>query len=139
MILFDFSLIRDLSFQLSFLATFGIVLFDKKSQFQNPKGLLQQLIFILKENLRTTLSAQIFTVPLIAFTFHRISLISPVTNILTEWVVTPIMVLGFLLCIIGFISLPLGIVLGWILWVPLSYFITVVELLSKVPGASVRW
>lgn len=139
MLIFDFSLIKDLSFQLSFLATFGILLADKKPDFHSPKGLLQRFIFILKENLRTTLSAQIFTVPLIALTFHRISLISPVTNILTEWVITPIMVLGFLLCIIGFIFLPLGIVLGWVVWVPLSYFITVVEWLSKVPGASIGW
>lgn len=143
MLLFDFSLIKDLSFQLSFLATLGILLADKKPDLlppgQRQDGLFHQLIFIVRENLRTTLSAQIFTVPLIAYTFHRISLISPVTNILIEWVVTPIMILGFFLCIIGFLWFPLGIVAGWIVWAPLSYFISVVEVMSKIPLASISW
>lgn len=139
MLLFDFSLISDLSFQLSFLATFGILLAERNEKYYVKKGLLEQVKYGIKENLKLTLSAQLFTVPLIMLTFHRISLISPITNLLVGWVIPPVMVLGFLLSIMGLVWLPFGYVLGWVVWVPLQYFITVVQLLSGLPGASVRW
>jgi competence protein ComEC len=139
MILFDFSLIKSLSFQLSFFATLGILLADKKGECDTHGGFLNQCKTFIKENLRTTLSAQIFTVPIIAVTFHRISLVAPFTNLLTEWVIQPIMILGFLQSLMGYIWLPFGKVIGWVVWVPLEYFIRVIETLSHVPGASIGW
>lgn len=139
MLLFDFSLMENLSFQLSFLATFGIILANKGVECEQGNGILQQSIFFLKENFRTTISAQIFTVPVILYHFHRISLIAPIANVAIEWVVQPIMILGFITSIIGFIWLPLGFLPAWITWVPLTYLITVVELLAKVPGAAIQF
>lgn len=139
MLLFDFSLMTNLSFQLSFLATFGIILANRKGERESRKTFLQQSLFFLKENFRTTFSAQIFTVPVILYHFHRISLIAPIANVAIEWVVQPIMILGFITSIIGFIWLPLGFLPAWIVWVPLTYLISVVELLAKVPGASVQF
>ena len=139
MLLFDFSLIKNLSFQLSFAATFGIILANRRVERQYRKGLLEQIKYWFKENLKITLSAQLFTLPIIFFNFHRVSMISPVTNLLLEWVIQPIMVLGFITSIFGFIWLPLGMLVGWIVWVPLTYLITVVEFLAKVPGASISF
>lgn len=139
MLLFDFSLITNLSFQLSFLATLGIILANKKAECEERKTFLERSIFFLKENFKTTFSAQIFTVPVILYHFHRVSLISPLSNIAIGWVVQPIMILGFITSIIGFIWLPLGFLPAWITWVPLTYLITVVELLAKVPGAAIQF
>lgn len=139
MLLFDFSLITNLSFQLSFLATLGIILANKKIECQRKKTLLEKLIFPLKENLRLTLSAQLFTLPVILYHFHRISLISPIANLLIEWTIQPIMVLGFITALIGWVWLPLAIIPAWLVWVPLTYLITVVEWLAAVPGASLEF
>lgn len=139
MLLFNFSLIKDLSFQLSFLATLGIILANKKVKCQRVKRLSDQIIFPLRENLKMTLAAQIFTLPVILYRFHRISLIAPLANLMIEWVVQPIMVLGFIVAVLGWIWWPLGIVPAWFVWVPLTYMIVVIETLGKIPGASVSF
>lgn len=139
MLIFDFSLIKNLSFQLSFLATFGIILATGKVKRQFTSGLLNRSIYWLKENLKITLSAQLFTLPIILFNFHRLSLIAPIANLLLEWTIQPIMVLGFATGILGFIWWPLGMIFGWLVWVPLTYLITVVEILARVPLASITF
>lgn len=139
MLLFDFSLVKNLSFQLSFLATFGIILANRKVKRQIKKGLINKLFFWLKENLKVTLSAQVFTLPIVLYNFHKISLIAPVANLLLQWVIAPITVIGFITAIMGWIFYPLGLVFGWVVWVPLTYFITVIEILAKVPLASISF
>lgn len=139
MLLLDFSLLKNLSFQLSFAATFGIILANRRVERQYIKGLLGQVKYWLKENLKLTLSAQLFTLPIILFNFHRLSLIGPVANLAIEWTIQPIMVLGFITSILGYIWLPLGMVVGWLIWVPLTYLIVIVETLSKIPGASISF
>ena len=91
----------------------------------------------VKDNLHLTLAAQTFTIPLILWYFHRISLISPVANVLIGWIVSPLTVAGLLTSILGWIFLPLGQVVAWGAWVGLEYLIIVVTLLAKIPGASI--
>lgn len=139
MLLVNFSWIGDISFQLSFLATLGIILADGIVERKRVFRPLEQLIFGLKENFVMSISAQIFTLPIIYFNFHQISLISPITNLLVGWVVQPIMVLGFITALAGIIWLPLGMIPAWIVWVPLTYFIKVVEIVAQIPWASVAF
>ena len=140
MLLFDFSLVKNISFQLSFLATFGIILAGRKSG--DIKGLslgknyLGKIFYPIKENFKLTLYAQIFTLPVILYSFRRISLISPLANLAIEWSIQPIMLLGFLTAIAGWIWRPLGLVPAWFTWVPLTYLISIVEWLAGLPGAS---
>jgi competence protein ComEC len=137
MLLIDFSLIKNLSFQLSFLSTLGILLANRRVERQYKKGLLNQLKYWFSENFKLTFSAQLFTLPIIIYNFHRISLIAPMANLAIEWVIQPIMVLGFATAIIGWVWLPAGFVFAWAVWVPLTYLITAIELLAKIPGASI--
>jgi len=118
--------IANLSFQLSALATLGLILFGSKKEGSN---------FII-DDLRVTLAAQTFTVPLIFFTFRRISLVSPLTNVLIGWIIQPLTALGFVVAIVGWIWLPLGQVIAWFAWVCLQYLITVIELTAKIPFSS---
>lgn len=137
MLLIDFSLMKNLSFQLSFLATLGIILANRKAECQQRNGLINQFKYWFKANLKLTFSAQLFTLPIILYNFHRLSLAAPIANLAIEWVIQPIMVLGFITGILGLIWLPLGMVVGWLTWVPLTYLIAVVEWLARVPGASI--
>jgi competence protein ComEC len=137
--------IGDLSFQLSALATLGIVLFGgtKKNTLSKGRAPFLNVSFflleILEDDLRITLAAQVFTIPLIFWYFHRLSLISPITNILIGWTIVPITALGFGSVIAGWLWLPLGYLLAWPAWVLLEYLIRVVILTSMIPLASVGW
>lgn len=139
MLLFNFSLIFDISFQLSFLATLGIILANKHIKCQLKKGMLNQSKCWFKTNLFITLSAQLFTLPIILWNFHRISLVSPVANLATGWLIQPIMILGIITGVIGWIWLPLGYIPALITWVPLTIFIKLIEMFARIPGASVQF
>lgn len=139
MLLYDPALIGNVAFQLSFLATFGIILANRKGKRQLEKGLSGQMLHWFRENLKLTLAAQVFTLPVIIYNFHRLSLIAPLTNLLIGWCIQPIMILGFLTSITGWIWGPLGVIPSYMVWVPLTYFISVIEILAKVPMASVSF
>lgn len=141
MIIVNTSIIKDVSFQLSFLATLGIIVFvpqalKPKKEKKLLKGAAIQIKTVFLENLRTTLAAQIATLPVIAFTFSRISSVSPLTNVLVGWSVSLITVLGLSLCLIGIVFFPLGQIIAWFTYVLLHYFVVVVNLTAKIPYAS---
>lgn len=133
MILHNPKILRfDIGFQLSFLATLGLIYlspllekwFEKVPNIVNFRG-----------NLSATLAAIVFTLPLLAFYFDRISLIAPLVNILILWAVPYIMTLGALAGMTGILFLPLAKIISWPLWALLSYQIFVVENLARVPFA----
>ena len=139
MLFFDLSLVNNISFQLSFLAAFGVILAAGGKERYFRRGVIGQLNYLIRKNLRLTLYTQVFTLPVIFYNFHRISLISPLANILIGWTITPIMALGLACAGLGTLWLPLGILPAWLAWVPLTYLITVIQLLAKIPGASVEF
>lgn len=124
--------IGDLSFRLSALATLGIILFGGK-HVSVSKNIVPPFV---EDSLRVTLAAQVFTIPLILFVFRRISLVSPLTNILIGWVIAPVTGLGMALAILGWIWLPLGYVFGWVTWLFLEYLILMVQWTAKLPFSS---
>lgn len=121
--------IGDLSFQLSVLATLGIILFGGAGRPAN---------FVVSE-LRITLAAQLLTTPLILFHFHRLSLIAPITNVLIGWTMPFLMGLGWIAAIAGYIWLPLGLLPAWGSWVLLTYVIRIVEATASFPFAGIAW
>jgi len=135
MLLFNFSWLWEISFQLSFLATLGIIILSGQAKTRKGKGIIAEIIYQGREDLRTTLAAQIFTLPVILYNFKQLSLIAPLTNVAVLWIVQPIMVLGFILSLLAVISLPLSQPIAWIIWVPLTYFIEVVKLTARLPFA----
>lgn len=129
----------DLSFQLSIMATLGIILFGS----QPPRTTFSTSVWekardALMTDLRVTLAAQVFTIPIILFAFGRISLVSPLSNLLIGWLIAPIMVLGLLLVALGLLWMPLAYPVGWAVWVPLTVLIKVIELTATIPFASIR-
>ena len=154
--------ITDLSFQLSVLASLGMILFgnhnledrtwkvgventclagrqgkSKMDKRTNLFSIIHPLYDIILNDLRTTLAAQTLTIPLLLFTFGRLSFISPLTNVLIVWTLPAITVLGFLVSICGYVFLPLGQLFAWISWIFLEYIIQIIMWTSRIPGASV--
>ncbi len=123
----------DAGFQLSFLASMGIIHlkpiidsfldFYKNTNFQSKT---KEKIKILRDILSITMSAQIFTLPIIAYTFKNISLVSLPANLLVIPIVDFIMVAGFLSAFVGIFSGALGFIFSIPAWFSLSYFTSVV-------------
>ncbi|PJC32420.1 hypothetical protein CO051_03295 [Candidatus Roizmanbacteria bacterium CG_4_9_14_0_2_um_filter_39_13] len=105
---------------------------------KNPTSNIQRLKSYFIEELRISLSAQVFTLPIIFWYFRQISFVSPLANILVAWLIAPIMILGILTIILGFVSWQLGFVFSWLLYPPLSFIVWVVENLAKIPFGSIR-
>lgn len=117
--------LTSISFQLSYAATLGILLFGSSKPGSS---------FLVRE-LKTSLSAQIFTVPIIFFYFKQISLISPLSNVMVAPLVGPIMVFGLLTAFLGKLNFILGLIPAYISYGLLSWIVFVVKILSKVPLA----
>lgn len=123
----------DAGFQLSFLATIGLVYLSPKLE-KFFKWL--PTVFELRASLVATLSAIILTTPLILFQFGRFSIIAPLVNILILPAIPVAMALGFITGLLALIWLPLGQIFGWIVWTILSYIIFIVETFAKIDFAS---
>jgi competence protein ComEC len=92
-----FILRDDVSFQLSALATLGIIVYGTRI----TDWFAARVGRGAGEFLGVTCAASIFTLPLIAYTFGTISLISPLANLLVLPLVQPAMALGALTGFIG--------------------------------------
>lgn len=119
----------DAGFQLSFLATIGIVygspLFENLTvNWPNP---LQ-----IKSMLFTTLSAILATLPLISFEFGNISLVALPVNLLVLPAVPYAMFFGFF-CALPVLGAGLGLITQGLLW----YILEIISRFAKLPFASV--
>ncbi len=123
--------IRSISFQLSYLATLGIILFSKS--YRREESFWKSLIRDIKLELRTSLSAQIFTAPLIFIYFKQISVVSPLANVLVAPIIAPVMILGFLAAFLGKLNFYLGLPFSWLAFGLLRYVVFITETLSSVP------
>ena len=94
----------DAGFQLSFLATLGIIyvypLFEKNF-FAGEQNIFKETIFM-------TMAAQVFVLPVILANFEKLSVISPLANLLILPAIPYIMLGGFAAGMAGFIFVPLG-------------------------------
>lgn len=147
-------LIFDLGFQLSFLAVIGLIYLSPileilLSKEREKSGIVltyfrekfiwsENIIKIFKESFFTTLSAIIFTTPLIIYIFRRFSLVGVVANIVILWIIPICMLLGFIAAILAVIYLPIGKLFALSALFSLNYVIWVIEKLSAWQYASVE-
>ena len=126
----------DVGFQLSFLAVMGLI-------FLQPffSGLLKKIPdnFQLRTSLATTLSAQIFVLPLLVYNFGQVSLISPLINILILPLIPFVTILGFIFSFIGIFFQSLARILFWLVYFILAYIIKTVDFFSKFSFASLSF
>jgi len=134
----------DVGFQLSFMATLGLIVLVPPLE-RIVFGFLQHRLkteqvglamALLSELLIITLAAQIITGPLIVYHFGRLSLVSLLSNLLILPVQPPIMLVGGLATLAAMLWLPLDQLIGWLVWLPLAWSVWIVELTARLPYAS---
>lgn len=112
------------SFQLSFLATLGLVVFGNDI-ICFVKKISARESFIV-EDFSTTISAQIFVLPLVSYYFGRISVISFLVNPLVLWTIPICTILGFIFLVLGSVSRVLATICSVFIYPFLDIFVRLV-------------
>lgn len=147
MLWFNPKLLRwDAGFQLSFLAALGLIylqpilakIFMKQGTEERSTPFAKRAFEKTKEIFLTTISAQAAVLPVLIYNFDRLSLISPLANVLILPAIPLTMFFGFISAALGFVFLPLAKIAASVVWLFLSYEIWVAESLAKLPYASLE-
>ncbi|HZM23965.1 MAG TPA: ComEC/Rec2 family competence protein [Anaerolineales bacterium] len=131
----------DVGFQLSFFATLGLILYaDPFSQFADriirhyfPESAAERFAELFSEFVLLTLAAQLTTIPIMAYHFQRISLVSFIANPFILPAQPAVMILGGLAVLLSLVWFPLGQLMAWVVWPFVVYTIRMVELFDRVP------
>ena len=142
--------VADVGFQLSFAATLGLILYaqpmeqwvkrilrrtgtqagpDADARISNLAGIISSLFLL-------TLAAQVTTIPIMAYHFNRLSLVSFIANPFILPVQPAVMILGGLADMLGMVFEPFGQVAAYIAWPFVAYTIHAVELFGNVSWAA---
>lgn len=128
MILLSPSIISDIGFQLSFAATAGMLIVSPLL----PSFSRLPLLRLVEDDLRTTIAAQITTLPLILMYFHTLGIFSILVNTLVLWTIAPLMVVGSLASLLALVSTQLGGIIAFLCLPLLSYFIGTIRLFASL-------
>ena len=127
-------LIFDPSFQLSFLATLGLIylapLIEKYFHLVPTK-------WGFREFATATVATQIFVLPLLIFMMGEVSVVSLPVNLLVLFVIPVTMLFGFLAGVAGFISFAFAAPFAFLAYILLAYELKIVDLFASLPFASV--
>ena len=130
-LLFNPLFIQDLGFQLSFLATLGLIV--------TMPGLQKRLDWLpptVATLVAVPLAASVWVLPLLSYGFNRVAVYSLAVNIIC----TPLIILvslGGMVSAIGALILPaLGSAIAWLLYYPALLLISIIKLFTSLPGSS---
>ncbi len=129
-------LVFDISFQLSFLATLGLLYIYPYflNKFKNVTN-----FFKLRETISATLAVEVMVLPILVYNFNQISVIAPVVNVLILPLIPIAMLLGFLAGLLGFISLSIAKIFILPLWLVLAYQIKIIEFFGSLSFSSINF
>lgn len=124
----------DVGFQLSFAATLGLVLYAEPwgqvlgdwLEGRLPLVAAKKLTGWISEYFLLTLAAQLTTLPLLVYYFHRFSIISLPANLAILPAQPPVMIVGGLSVLLGLVVPALGQWAAYVVWPFLTYTIRVV-------------
>jgi len=135
MIAYDLRVVTDISFQLSFIATAGVL-------FVTPKVIkwfkFLPMKFGFRELVATTVSATISVLPLLLHSTGVFSLVSLPANILILPFIPVTMLFSFLVGMIGYISPIVSLPFAYISDLLLSYILSIIHFFATLPYASVN-
>jgi competence protein ComEC len=138
----DPQVLLDVGFQLSFLATLGLILYAEPLgkiataalQHYFPRLDSKRWGNLVAEMVFFTLAAQITTLPIIAWHFHQISVISIIANALILPLQPFLMILSGIATIVGLIWQPLGSLIARFAWPFSAMTNRLVTLFATIPG-----
>ncbi len=127
-------LVFDVGFQLSFVATLGLIVLAPwlQARFESVPAWLGT-----REFLTATVAAQLFVTPLLLYQIGEFSVVSVLVNVLVLPAVPVAMLLTFLTGLSAFVFVPLATVVAYPTYLTLSYIIMVAERFAALPFASV--
>ncbi len=133
MITYEPRIIVNMSFQLSFIATAGVL-------FVTPKVIhwfrFVPMRFGFREMIATTVAATISVLPILLYLTGVFSLVSIPANILILLFIPITMLLVFLTGVLGFVYTPISIIFGYISYLLLAYILYVIHLFGSLSFAS---
>jgi competence protein ComEC len=124
----------DIGFQLSFVATLGLILLSPYVEqvcFWAPKR------FAVREFLAATISTQIAVLPLLMFHIGEVSLVSVVVNLLVLPIVPIAMMLSFLVGVIALVFPTFAWMLSPFAYASLHYIVVIASKFATLPLAAV--
>ena len=133
MIAYDPRVLNDISFQLSFIATFGVL-------FLTPKVIgwvrFLPMRFGFREVVATTIAATVAVLPILLYTTGILSIVSLPANILILPLIPLTMFFSFLVGAFGFISPILAIPFAYVAHLLLLYILYVIHFFASLSFAS---
>jgi competence protein ComEC len=142
MALFDPHVLWDVGFQLSFMATLGLLLYGEPLtkgyiRLASPRlsmDTARRTARPVTEYILITFAAILTTLPVVVYHFQRLSLVSLVANPAILPVQPPVMILSGTAVILGMLYQPAGRAAALLAWPFAAYTIRAVELFAKIPG-----
>ncbi len=138
--------LANLSLQLSFLAIAGIFLLSPglyrrvlaltKADERSMPRLYRRSMRALAASVATSLGASFFTMPLVAYCFGTISLVSVVTNVLLLPLISAIFTLGAVAALLGMLWVPLGAIPALGISALVRFVLAAVHALAAFPYAA---
>ncbi len=147
----------DIGLQLSFAAVGGIRLFcvpittrlnkllSSGEQLNNTASsksrkfnIAHKLKITVTSSIATTLSATVFTLPIVAFYFGNVSIAAPLANVLALWAVSFSFLGGLIAFALSCIYFPLGQIAAFVVQPVCEYFVWIVKILALTPFASLK-
>ena len=126
-------LIYDIGFQLSFMATLGLIaalpFFSANDQ--------PEVLTSIKGYLVATIATQIAVLPLLIYHIGEVSIVSVIVNVLVLPMVPLAMFTSFVSALLAYVALPIGLLFGFISSLTLSYIIYVAQLFASLPFATI--
>jgi competence protein ComEC len=138
-------LLWSVSFQLSFLAMAGLILFYPYFQTWGRKGVallfrnrekIVPIASIITDGFAATLAAIVAIGPLIAYNFGIVSLVALPATFFSLPALPAIIVTTALVAFVGLFAPLMAQILGWLAWLFLSYFLSVVQGFDALPFSS---
>jgi competence protein ComEC len=139
----DPQIVHDVSFQLSFAATLGLIVLTSPlaaglerlasrsaaiADFPPTRGIIDIATM--------TIAATAFTLPIIAINFQRVSLVAPLANLFAVPAFATVAATSALAAITAFVLPGDAGFMSWLAWPPATYMIEVIRLFAGVPLAS---
>lgn len=132
-LIFSPSALFDVGFQLSYAATLGLLLFVPVFE-----KLLKSFPKWLSGSIGVCVGAQIAIIPIIAYYFNKVSIVSFIANLVIVPVVGIITALGFLTGFCSVFSLTIAKIFAAFNWLLLTFLLKAVTVFDSIPFASIE-
>ena len=133
------STLFDVGFQLSFMATLGLILWVPKLERLLLSGFRNRLLkSYVALPFFVSLSAQVFTYPITAYYFNNVSLYSLFANLLIVPLTGLVVMVGVISAILSLLSLKLSLLFTSFNWLGLDLILRILSFFSSLPYAALK-